>query len=127
MNCACTYEMALAGPDCLPPDWKFKGPLKGDHVQSGFMILSLLEDHHECTTTLIVPHTGEQADCFMEAIKARNARIKLYGQKEVAISAKSVHVSMLLKMVTMSTLVVMLPMEVNIWLLAQLLCLCGSL
>ncbi|KAF8957661.1 hypothetical protein BDZ97DRAFT_1924399 [Flammula alnicola] len=82
-NCARTYEIALSGPDCLPVDWTFKAALKGDHVQDGFTILSLLEDHHERNTTLIVPHTGEQADRFTEAIKARNARIKLYGQKEV--------------------------------------------
>ncbi|KAF8152442.1 hypothetical protein B0H34DRAFT_800873 [Crassisporium funariophilum] len=82
-NCARTYEIALAGPDCLPVDWTFKAALKGDHIQDGFTILSLLEDHHEHNTTLIVPHTGEQADRFTETIKAQNARIKLYGQKEV--------------------------------------------
>ena len=83
-NCARTYEVALSEPDCLPTDWPFKAALKGDHVQDGFTILSLLDDHHERNTTLVVPHTGEQANRFTDAIKARNARMKLYGQKEVA-------------------------------------------
>jgi hypothetical protein len=61
-NCARTYEMALSGPESLlPADWPFKGSLKGDHVQDGFFILSLLEDHLNRNTTLVVPHTGEQA------------------------------------------------------------------
>ena len=76
--------MALSGPDCLPSDWPFKAALKGDHVQDGFTILSLLDDHNERNTTLVVPHTGDQANRFTDAIKARNARMKLYGQNEVA-------------------------------------------
>ena len=82
-NCARTYDVALSGRDGLPTDWTFKAALKGDHVQDAFIIVSLLEDHHERNTTLIVPHSGEQAKRFTEAIKARNARIKLYGQEEV--------------------------------------------
>ena len=77
------YEIALAGPDCLPVGWPIKAALKGDHVQDGFVIVSLLEDHHERNTTLIVPHTGEQANRFTELIKARNGRTKLYGQREL--------------------------------------------
>ena len=76
--------MALSGPDCLPSDWPFRAALKGDHVQDGFTILSLLDDHNECNTTLVVPYTGDQANRFTDAIKARNARMKLYGQNEVA-------------------------------------------
>ena len=82
-NCACTYEVALSGPDCLPINWPFKAVLKGDHVQDGFIILSLLNECHECNTALIVPHTGEQVNHFTEAIKAWNSHIKLYGQQEV--------------------------------------------
>jgi hypothetical protein len=76
--------MVLSGPESLlPADWPFKGSLKGDHVQDGFFILSLLEDHLNRNTTLVVPHTGEQAKRFTEAIKARNARMTLYGQREI--------------------------------------------
>ncbi|EDR02614.1 uncharacterized protein LACBIDRAFT_308276 [Laccaria bicolor S238N-H82] len=89
-NCARTYEVALAGPGSngLPSNWKFQAALKGDHIQDGFTILSLLEDHRERISTLIVPHTGEQTDRFTQAIKARNARIKLYGQKEISHRCK---------------------------------------
>jgi hypothetical protein len=87
-NCARTYEISLSGPDCLPEDWPFKAALKGDHVRDAFTILSLLEDHQERNTTLIVPHTGDQANRFTEAIKARNMRFKLYGQKEVVHRCK---------------------------------------
>ncbi|KAF8807013.1 hypothetical protein BYT27DRAFT_7292820 [Phlegmacium glaucopus] len=82
-NCARTYKVALSGADCIPTNWPFEAVLKGDHVQDGFTIVSLLEDHRERNSTLILPHTGEQANRFTEAIKARNARIKLYGQTEV--------------------------------------------
>lgn len=82
-NCARTYEVALSGLDCLPNNWPLKAVLKGDHIQDGFTILSLLNDYCQRNTTLIVPHTGDQADRFTEAIKARNARIKLYGQREI--------------------------------------------
>jgi len=44
-NCARTYENALLGPDSLPVDWPFKATLKGDPVQDGFTIISLLDDH----------------------------------------------------------------------------------
>ncbi|KAF8815547.1 hypothetical protein BYT27DRAFT_7225037 [Phlegmacium glaucopus] len=67
-NCAHTYKISLSGPNCLPTDWPFKAALK---------------DHLECNTTLIVPHTGDQAGWFMEAIKARNMCFKIYGQNEV--------------------------------------------
>ena len=49
----------------------------------GFIIISLLDDCRERNTNLIVPHTGEKAHRFTAAIRARNARIKLYGQKEI--------------------------------------------
>lgn len=62
--------------------------LKGDHVQDGFTILALLDDYCKRNATLIVPHTGEQANRFTEAIKARNARIKLYGQSEIVHRCK---------------------------------------
>jgi hypothetical protein len=69
---------------CQPPGfhvlWYIRAILA---VQDAFTIVSLLEDHRERNTTLIVPHTGEQANRFTEAIKARNACIKLYGQEEV--------------------------------------------
>ncbi|KAF8157692.1 hypothetical protein BJ912DRAFT_1026825 [Pholiota molesta] len=80
-NCARTYELALTGTDSIPKGWSFKAALKGDHVQDGFTILALLKDHYEHNSILEVPHTGEQVHQFTEAIRARNARIKLYGQQ----------------------------------------------
>lgn len=56
------------GSNGLPVNWPVKAALKGDHVQDGFTIISLLEDAH---------------------VKARNARIKLYGQKELLHRCKT--------------------------------------
>ena len=64
-------------------DWKFKFVLKSDHVYNGFIILSLLEDHHTRQTTLVVPHTGDHEDRFKAAMTARNDRMRLYGQPEI--------------------------------------------
>ncbi|KAF8182922.1 hypothetical protein BJ912DRAFT_1023308 [Pholiota molesta] len=79
--CVLNNDLALSGTGCIPTGWPFKAALKGDHVQDGFTILSLLEDHRKRNSTLKVPHTGEQAHRFTEAIKARNVRVKLYGQQ----------------------------------------------
>jgi hypothetical protein len=67
----------------VPVDWPFKPALKGDHVYHGFIITSLVDDHHERHKILTVPHDGEQEDRFKQAIRERNARIKLYGQPEI--------------------------------------------
>lgn len=75
--------MSLSKQGTLPSDWLIQDALKGDHVQDGFTILSLLEDHRERNATLTVPHTGEQVNRFTDAIRARNHRIKLCGLKEI--------------------------------------------
>ncbi|KDR67274.1 hypothetical protein GALMADRAFT_283614 [Galerina marginata CBS 339.88] len=82
-NCARTYQMSLSKQGTLPSNWPIQDALKGDHVQDGFTILSLLEDHRERQAILTVPHTGEQADRFTEAIRERNHRIKLCGLQEI--------------------------------------------
>ncbi|KAF8913256.1 hypothetical protein CPB84DRAFT_1841654 [Gymnopilus junonius] len=43
----------------LPNNWLIQDALKGDHIQDGFTILSLLEDCHERQAILTVPHTGD--------------------------------------------------------------------
>ena len=82
-NCARTYQMSLSKQGTLPSNWPIQDALKGDHVQDGFTILSLLEDYRERQAILTVPHTGEQADRFMEAIRERSYRIKLCGLREI--------------------------------------------
>lgn len=43
----------------------------------------MLDDHRERHEILTVPHVGEQEDRFKQAMRERNARIKLYGQPEI--------------------------------------------
>jgi len=87
-NCARSYSLALSGKDAIPGDWPFKPSLKGDHVYHGFSILSLLLDSQKHHSILVVPHDGEQANRFKQAIRQRNARIKLYGQPEILHACK---------------------------------------
>jgi hypothetical protein len=83
-NCARTYGVAYAQNEGnLPQDWPYTASLKGDHIYDGFLIISLLEDHSTRNSILGVPHHGDQAKRFTEAIRARNARIRLYGQPEI--------------------------------------------
>ena len=82
-NCARTYQISISKQGSLPSDWPIQVALKGEHVHDGFIILSLLEDHHERNATLIVPHTGEQANHFTDAIRARNHQIRLHGLREI--------------------------------------------
>ena len=58
------------------------GLLASSYVWDGFLILSLLEDHKSRLETLIVPHDGLRKDRYTTAVRARNARIQLYGQEE---------------------------------------------
>lgn len=68
----------------LPEEWSLKASaLKGDHIYYGFTLLSLLEDYCSRNTVLVVPHTGDQANRFTEAVRERNMRLKCYGQPEI--------------------------------------------
>ncbi|KAF7372143.1 hypothetical protein MVEN_00073200 [Mycena venus] len=85
-NAARVYDTCLSKPENRPdhPDWpperSFK--LRTKHVWDGFLILSLLEDCEERNAVLQVPNDGEQSACFKEAIRERNAHIRLCGQPE---------------------------------------------
>jgi hypothetical protein len=52
-------------------------------VWDSFIILSLLEDCHGRQQTLMVPHDGTQKNRFIEAVRARNLRFRLYSQPEI--------------------------------------------
>jgi len=83
-NCARSYSLAHSDSgSAIPEDWPFKPALKGDHVYTGFVILSLLEDYRDRQGVLTVPHDGDHGKRFKQAICDRNVRIKLYGQPEI--------------------------------------------
>jgi hypothetical protein len=82
-NCARLYSLAHSGGGVIPADWPFKPVLKGDHVYTGFILLSLLEDYPNRHGVLTVPHDGDHGKRFKQAICDRNIRIKLYGQPEI--------------------------------------------
>lgn len=81
-NCAQLYNTSLAKEHEKPTHWSFGFKLTSEHVWDGFLTLSLLEDHQARLETLVVPHDGLQKDRFTVAVRARNARIQLYGQEE---------------------------------------------
>jgi hypothetical protein len=76
------YNTSLAKEHEKPVNWSFGFKLTSDHVWDAFLTLSLLEDHQACLETLLVPHSGLQKVRFTAAVRARNARIQLYGQEE---------------------------------------------
>jgi len=83
-NCARLYNVSIAKQAKPAPEgWATSSALTSDHVWDGFLLLSLLEDHQLQCTTLHLPHSGEHRNRFTEAICARNARIKLFGQEEL--------------------------------------------
>ena len=84
-NCARSYSLAHSdsGGSAIPADWPFKPALKGDHIYTGFIILSLLEDYRNRQGVLTVPHDGDHGKRFKQAICDCNVRIKLYGQPEI--------------------------------------------
>ncbi|KAJ7576367.1 hypothetical protein C8J56DRAFT_800133 [Mycena floridula] len=67
----------------LPEDWIVRHKLTNKHVYDGFTVLTLWEDHLSRKSSLVVPHTGEQAVRFTAAIRVRNERIRLFGHGEV--------------------------------------------
>ena len=70
--------------ESLPEGWSLKASaLKGDHIYYGFTVLSLLEDYCSRDAVLVVPHTGDQANRFTEAVRERNMCLKCYGQPEI--------------------------------------------
>jgi hypothetical protein len=84
-NCARIYNAALATTTTkLPADWKFGSTLTSDHVYNGFMIYCLLEDLIARKQTLSVPHkTCQDKDRYLDAIRVRNQRMRLYSQPVV--------------------------------------------
>lgn len=86
-NCARSYDMALSGQqerDFAVGGWQFGCVLTTDHVWDAFIILTLLDYNDRKNTCLQVPHTGEQRDRFINAMRARNCEVIEHGQDEIA-------------------------------------------
>ncbi|KAG1841134.1 hypothetical protein DFJ58DRAFT_666720, partial [Suillus subalutaceus] len=82
-NCARLYNLALSHQAVPPDDFPYSFSLSGDHVWSGIVQLSLLEDLLCRGETLAVQHSGLHRDRFTAAIQVRNRRIQYYGQEEL--------------------------------------------
>lgn len=76
--------MSLACGNTPSADWAFGYTLTGALVWNGVIQVCLIEDHLERGKTLVVPHTGEQKDRFIEAVRAHNARMRLFSQPEIS-------------------------------------------
>ncbi|KAJ7668842.1 hypothetical protein B0H17DRAFT_1335884 [Mycena rosella] len=86
-NCSRSYDMALSDQqqrDFTAGGWQFGCKLTTDHVWDAFVILTLLDYHKRNQTCLEVPHTGDQKDRFVNAMRARNREVVREGQDEIA-------------------------------------------
>jgi len=83
LNCACFYNLSLLKGAVLPPDFPFKFGLSGDHIWSGVIQLSLIEDLQLCGQVLEVKHGGDHKDRFTAPMCTCNLHIHLYGQEEL--------------------------------------------
>ncbi|TFK45431.1 hypothetical protein OE88DRAFT_1721508 [Heliocybe sulcata] len=83
-NGARTYDTCLSHPENQPEGWRFSFSLCTEHVWDGFLILSLLEDYTRRDELLRVPHTGDQKDRYLDAVRERNLRFCRSGQPEWA-------------------------------------------
>ncbi|KAJ7580731.1 hypothetical protein C8J56DRAFT_1169107 [Mycena floridula] len=77
-NSTSLYNTTLAGRKFQDSEggWKFGSKVTTDHIWDAFMIKSLIEDHVRTGGILVVPHTGDQRDCFTAAMTDRNNRIE---------------------------------------------------
>ena len=66
-----------------PPGWLFSFTLLSDHMWPAFSLLCLLQDAVEREEHLVVKHTGDQKDHFVDLVQARNQCIRIKGQPEV--------------------------------------------
>ncbi|KAG2032178.1 hypothetical protein BDR03DRAFT_936104 [Suillus americanus] len=67
-NCVHFYNVSLSKGAVLPPNFPFKFGLSGDHVWSGVVQLSLLEDLQLCGQVLETKHEGDHKDRFTAPI-----------------------------------------------------------
>ena len=81
--CANFYNTAMTQSKEPPPGWLFGFTLSSDHVWSAFSLLCLLQDAVEREEHLVVKHTGDQKDRFVDLVQACNQRIRIEGQPEV--------------------------------------------
>ncbi|KAJ3497491.1 hypothetical protein NLJ89_g10345 [Agrocybe chaxingu] len=81
-NNAKLYQMNLAAEYLTDTEWQFVPRLMTEQVWIAFVCYSLLNDKMRYGNRLIVPHTGEQKDCFTQAMKERNMDMILHGQPD---------------------------------------------
>ncbi|KAG1904180.1 uncharacterized protein F5891DRAFT_1184364 [Suillus fuscotomentosus] len=84
-NCANLYTIAQTCHDLGDSDdhWQFGNALTTEQVWDCFTLLALLDDHQRRNKSLIVPHDGDQKNCFTGAMYACNTRIVHQGQNEL--------------------------------------------
>ena len=86
-NCAQLYNHTLAHRPGSPPfpfSWRYILEVQSSHVWDAFAIFSLLEYHRDYNVgALQVPHGLGQHERFKEAMRKRNAHIKLCGLGKV--------------------------------------------
>ena len=86
-NCAQLYNHTLARPphqSSLPTNWPYSFNVQSWHVWDAFVILSLLEYRRDYRLGVLdIPHGGSQRDRFKEAMRERNAHVRLCGLGQV--------------------------------------------
>ena len=81
--CAHFYNTSMTQSNEPPSHWAFKFTLSSEHVWSAFQLYCLLEDVMERQEYLVVKHSGDQKDRFLDLVQARNQCMRIDGQPEV--------------------------------------------
>jgi len=86
-NAAKLYQMSFAKDYLKDTEWQFVPRLTTEHVWDAFVIFSLLEDKKQRHERLCVPHIGDQASRFTEAMEQRNRDFIINGQPDAILHA----------------------------------------
>ena len=79
--------MSFAKDYLKDTEWQFVPRLTTEHVWDAFVIFSLLEDKKRQHERLCVPHIGDQASRFTEAMEQRNRDFIINGQPDAILHA----------------------------------------
>ena len=86
-NCKAAYEETYLSQvdfdDAEEGGWRFKMKLRTEHVWDAFVIWTLHRQHEKRNELVVVPHSGEQKDCFTELMQKQNEEVINEGQEEI--------------------------------------------
>lgn len=82
-TCANFYNTAISQSKEPLPEWLYGFSLSSDHVWSAFLLFCLLDDVIEHEEYVIIKHTGDQKNHFVDLVQACNQCWWTEGQPEL--------------------------------------------